>query len=105
GWLELIPYWIVVLVIGRDLIIVGGALVYTRLVGRPEMAPTRISKFNTTAQITFMISILMALAGVALPAWWIWTWLAIVVVTTLWSGVDYVWRWGGRALSEFKEKE
>ncbi len=105
GWLGLIPLWIVVLVLGRDLLIVGGALAYSQLVRRPEMAPTRISKFNTAAQIIFMLSVLTALSGVALPAWWIWSWLALVALTTLWSGVDYVWHWSARAISEHKEKE
>lgn len=103
GWLDLLPLWVVSLVIGRDLIIIGGALAYTHLVKRPEMAPTRISKFNTAAQIIFMLSILTMLAGVDLPYGWIIAWLAIMVTTTLWSGVDYVWRWSSRALKEHKE--
>lgn len=105
GLLGLIPSWIVVLVIGRDLLIIGGALAYNQLVERPEMTPTRISKFNTAAQIIFMLSVLTALAGVALPLWWLWSWLAIVVLTTLWSGIDYVWHWSARAIIEHKEKE
>lgn len=105
GWLDLIPHWIVVLVIGRDLIIITGVLAYAHLVNRPEMAPTRISKFNTAAQIVFILSVLTALSGVALASWWLWAWLATMVVTTLWSGIDYVWRWSSRAYSEHKEKE
>jgi len=104
GWLQLIPLWIVVLVIGRDLIILGGALAYTHLVKRPEMAPSRISKFNTAAQIIFMLSVLTALSGVDLPHWWVRAWLAIMVTTTVWSGSDYVWRWSNRALREHKEQ-
>lgn len=104
GWLDLIPLWITVLVIGRDLIIVGGALAYTHLVHRPEMAPSRISKFNTAIQIIFMLSVLLVLAGLALPQWWLKISLAIMVTTTLWSGIDYVWRWSGRAVKEHKEK-
>jgi cardiolipin synthase len=104
GWLDLIPVWIVTLVIGRDLIIVGGALAYARLVKRPEMAPSRISKFNTAAQIIFVLSVLTSLSGLDLPQWWLMSWLAIMVTTTLWSGTDYVWRWSNRAISEHKEQ-
>lgn len=103
GWLELLPLWIVALVIGRDLIIVGGALVYSRLVAVPEMAPSGISKFNTVAQIVFMLSVLLSRAGAALPDLWISAWAAIMVATTLWSGGDYVWRWGNKVLDERKE--
>lgn len=105
GWLDLIPLWIVALVLGRDLIIVGGALVYSRLVERPEMAPSRISKFNTVAQIVFVLSVLLSLSGVALPNLWIWGWATVMVVATLWSGGDYVWRWGNKALHEHKEQQ
>lgn len=104
GWLDLIPLWIVALVIGRDLIIITGALAYAHLVSRPEMAPTRISKFNTAAQIIFMISVLTVLAGLELPQWWLKGWLVIMVTATLWSGIDYVWRWSSRAVKEHKEK-
>lgn len=104
GWIHELPFWIVALVIGRDLIIIGGALAYTHLVSRPEMAPTRISKFNTAAQIIFMLSVLTALAGAGLPQWWLKGWLAIMVTTTLWSGIDYVWRWSNRAVKERKEE-
>jgi len=102
GWLELLPLWIVALVIGRDLIIITGALAYAHLVSRPEMAPTRISKFNTAVQIIFMSSVLLALANIPLPQWWLTGCLALMVTTTVWSGIDYVWRWSSRAV---KEKE
>lgn len=104
GWLDLLPLWIVALVIGRDLIIITGALAYAHLVSRPEMAPTRISKFNTAVQIVFMLSMLIALAGAGLPQWWLKGWLVVMVITTLWSGIDYVWRWSSRASKEHKEK-
>lgn len=104
SWLDLLPHWITALVIGRDLIIITGALAYAHLVRRPEMAPTRISKFNTVAQIIFMVSVLTDMAGVDLPNAWIMAWLVLVVATTLWSGVDYVWRWSSRAVKEHKEE-
>lgn len=97
GWLDLLSPWIVALVIGRDLIIIGGALAYRYLVARPEMAPTKISKFNTLAQIVFVLSVLSQLSVIELPHWWLNGWLIIMVITTLWSGIDYVWHWGRRA--------
>lgn len=105
GWLDLLPLWIVALVIGRDLFIITGAMAYAHLVSSPEMAPTPISKFNTAAQIIFMLSVLTSLAGVNLPHWWLFVWMAVMVTTTLWSGVDYVWRWSSRAIKEQKGKE
>jgi len=103
GWLDLLPIWLVALVIGRDVIIIGGVLVYSHVVERPEMSPSRISKLNTLAQIVFVLSVLSVLAGIALPHWWITGWLTVMVVTILWSGVDYVWRWSHQAMEKREE--
>ena len=42
-----LPFWLVLTVGFRDLLIVGGYLVYTSLIGPVAMRPTYLSKFNT----------------------------------------------------------
>ncbi len=59
----LIPLWLTLTVIARDLMIVFGLSLYRYFVGVPEPKPTRISKFNTTLQL--------ALSG--LDYWIIWS--------------------------------
>src|SRR5688500_6922928 len=44
--LDHLPFWLVLSVVFRDLIIVGGYLVYTSVVGTIQMQPSRLSKFN-----------------------------------------------------------
>lgn len=93
GWLQLLPLWLVGAVILRDLVIVSGALVYHFRIERLEAAPTLVSKLNTLAQILLVIAIMFSQAVHELPFLWMDALLYSVLVTTLWSGMDYVWRW------------
>ncbi len=93
----LIPFWLVVLVILRDVIIIGGALAYGRRCGDLVMEPSIISKINTLLQIVLGLGVIVGAAGLALPLWLFGGLITAVAVTTVWSGTDYVWRWGRRA--------
>ncbi len=97
GWLQWIPLWLVGVVILRDLVIVGGALVYNFRIERVEAAPSMLSKLNTVTQIVLVLAVMFSQAVKALPFLWMDVLLYCVLVTTLWSGVDYVWRWSRRA--------
>jgi cardiolipin synthase len=98
GWLQLIPLWLVGVVILRDMVIVSGALVYNFRIERLEAEPTMVSKLNTVTQIMLVLAILFSRAVTALPFLWMDVLLYSVLMTTLWSGFDYVWRWSRRAL-------
>ena len=98
-----IPVWLVVIVIVRDLVILGGALVYRLLFEYVEIAPTFISKANTAMQIVMLIVVLVRLlevetvspiAALLLDPWG----FALVAVLGIASGVDYVITWGYRAV-------
>ena len=54
-WLGWVPVWFTAIVVGRDLIIVGGTIVYHRLVEPIEGDPTQTSKLNTVLQILFLL--------------------------------------------------
>lgn len=98
GILGLIPVWLVVLVVGRDMVIVAGALAYHYRVGRFELHPTILSKLNTLAQILLVLAVLAAGSVLPLPGWVIDAFAYTVLVTTLLSGLGYVWTWSQRAL-------
>lgn len=89
-----VPFWLMLTVAFRDLLIVGGYLVYTSLHGAVRMQPTRLSKFNTLAQIVLVVLILAHEAmGWAMPVLiegMVW----LVAATTVASGAHYVWVWG-----------
>ena len=56
-----IPRWLVILVVSRDILIVGGIML-SWLVGRPlKIRPLLVSKLNTVAQIMFACVVLGSL--------------------------------------------
>jgi cardiolipin synthase len=62
GVLEYLPSWLVILVVSRDVLIIG-AVMLSWIMGRPvEMAPVMTSKVNTTAQILLVVFVLADLA-------------------------------------------
>ncbi len=62
GLVKILPAWLVLIVITRDVLIVGGVLL-AWLIDRPLiMKPLWISKINTVAQIAFVGLVLGALA-------------------------------------------
>jgi cardiolipin synthase len=97
GWLNQIPLWLVGVVILRDLVIVSGALVYHYRIERLDAEPSMVSKLNTFAQILLVLAVMFSAAVQVLPYLWMDVLLYSVLVTTLWSGIDYVWRWSRRA--------
>lgn len=97
AWLGLLPVWLVAAVVGRDLLILAGAVSFHFLVGKYEMEPTAVSKLNTLSQIVLGVLVVFSAGVYALPAALL-DWLVLLVLaTTIVSGLDYVWTWGVRA--------
>ena len=88
--LGLVPVWLAVAVVLRDLVIGGGAAVYRWLFGPLEGHPTRPSKLNTVLQLAYVLAVVGNAATPAVPPALIVTLGAAVLVTTVVSGVDYV---------------
>jgi cardiolipin synthase len=97
AWLGLLPAWLVAVVLGRDVMIVGGALVYHYTVHPFDLAPTRISKVNTVLQITLVLAVMLKLSLLPLPEWSISGLIYLALIFTVWSWLDYVWTWSARA--------
>ena len=92
-----IPFWLAVVVILRDVVIVTGAMAYNFIVKPVQGEPTRISKLNTALQLLFLLFVLSR-AGFDWPDMISITILgAAILVTVVVSGVDYVWLWSRRA--------
>lgn len=96
-YLGKIPVWLTSIVILRDLVIMGGAILYHYLVQPVEGEPSRVSKLNTTLQLLFLMFVISRAAfewpdPVSLTVVG-----AAMYVTVVISGVDYVLRWSSRA--------
>ncbi len=90
---NLIPRWLVILVVSRDILIVGG-IILAWLVGNPlKIKPLLVSKLNTVAQIVFACVVLGSLGfnyewpTVTLVL------MGLVAVLTLLSVAAYVAEW------------
>lgn len=58
GLLKVLPAWLVIIVVSRDVLIVG-AVVLSRLMDHPvKMSPLMVSKVNTAAQVIFVVAVL-----------------------------------------------
>lgn len=88
--LGLVPLWLAVIVVLRDLVIGIGAAVYQRLFGPLDGRPTRPSKINTVVQICYVLCVVGHAATPLLPAALVTTLGAAAFVTTVVSGTDYV---------------
>lgn len=101
GWHNVLPLWLVVLVILRDLIIVLGTLLYQRYIGEAKLKPLFISKLNTAFQILLVLTAMFSQiinVNILVIDGLIW----LVVVTTFTSGYAYINEWGRRAWSIIK---
>jgi cardiolipin synthase (CMP-forming) len=86
-----LPAWLAILVVFRDLLIVGGVVVLAVLGHAIAIRPLYISKVNTVMQIVLIgITLLQGGFGFAIPGLAeMLTWC--VVATTFGSGAAYVW--------------
>ena len=93
AFLGLIPVWLAVIVILRDVVIVSGSFIYHYLVERLEGSPSTISKLNTALEFTFLVLVMMR-AGFGWPDDIAITVTgAAVLITVVISGFDYVAGW------------
>jgi cardiolipin synthase len=88
-----IPRWLVILVVSRDIMIVG-AVIISWLFGKPvPMKPLMVSKLNTVAQVGFAALVLGALGFGFAPAPYDLILMVMVTVLTLVSVSLYLVEW------------
>lgn len=96
-WTEQLPLWLLLLILGRDLIIVIGALLYHYLISHYEIKPSLLGKACTMTQIVFVLTVIINLAGWPMPDWAIEYGLYFVAFITAFSGLHYLIAWGIKA--------
>lgn len=96
GFVERIDIWLVILVVSRDVMIVGGVILAYVLAHPFRADPSFLSKINTTVQIVF-IGYILARFGLGwglVDGTWIVDGLAIATAaTTVISGAGYMVDW------------
>jgi len=93
----LVPVWLFVLILVRDLIVAFGALAYHFMFEEFHGSPPFSSKLNTTFQIIYLVMLISSQGIINIPANWIEFVLYSVAATTAISGLEYIWVWGLKA--------
>jgi cardiolipin synthase len=97
-FLEELPRWFAIIVVSRDVFLLGGALIIYMFSGRMSFPPSFLGKATTLFQIATVLvamldNLLPAVKSVVLP-------LAVATLgLTAASGIDYVYR-GARLLGD-----
>ena len=100
AWLHCSPPWLTAMVLARDAIIVLGAVSYRALLGPVAAEPSAVSKLNTLCQIAYLLAVIAAQQYSRPAAWIILALGALVFVTVVVSGIDYVLVYGARAAAQ-----
>jgi len=91
--LDHLPFWLMLTVAFRDLLIVSGYLVYTSMVGPVQMRPSWLSKLNTFMQIALIVVILAQQAMQLIYPLVVDVLIYAVLLTTVASSLHYLWTW------------
>ena len=96
GRIEFLPLWVVIMVVSRDVLIIGGAILFHTMNHSLKPEPLMVSKLNTVAQIVLAATVLGELSmgadwhmAVTMLIW-------AVAATTLASGGSYIVQWSRR---------
>jgi len=93
GLSERLPAWLVILVVFRDVLIIGGYLLAATLSAPIETKPLAVSKLNTALQIA-LIAVALGRLGLGVRDYGLTTALVYAVaLTTVLSGGGYLVRW------------
>ena len=104
----LVPPWLAAVAVSRDVIISAGAIVYNSLYGDPQGNPTSISKLNTLCQVGYVLLVVGTQAVDIVPERLVWLAVtvlgAMVFVTTVVSGIDYVLTYSRKAIAANRQR-
>lgn len=101
---DLLPIWLMVIVISRDLIILSGAVIYNFFIEKIEIKPLFISKVNTAFQIILVLIIALKLANIQTPLWLFNAMIVLTTLSTLISGISYVTIWSRSMINNRNNK-
>ncbi|HEX3603557.1 MAG TPA: CDP-alcohol phosphatidyltransferase family protein [Steroidobacteraceae bacterium] len=97
SFMNLVPLWLMIAAVARDVVIVSGAAAYRIVIGPLTAHPSFVSKVNTLCQAAYILAV-VSRAKFMMPPDWVVTWLgALVFATVAVSGIDYVLVYGRRA--------
>ena len=100
-WQGIIPFWLTIVVLAREVVILLGAVVYRCLFKELEIAPLTVSKINTALQVLLLVLVVIGLANpeagrvlqTIIDPYGYWLIAAFAII----SGATYVFVWSKKA--------
>lgn len=91
AYLRILPVWLAILVVSRDVIIVFGSLLLHLTTGSLRIIPTKMGKVTTTVQVMVVsFGLLVNLTGWGVVE--LWTFVVVGAGFTALSGFQYIYR-------------
>jgi len=103
GYQSHLPSWLVILVVSRDIMIVGGSLLLLVLTDDFAVDPLVVSKINTVMQIILVAVVLITIGGALQDHGAVTLLIYLVAATTLASGAAYLVTWWRRLVDTLGE--
>ncbi|MDD5329795.1 MAG: CDP-alcohol phosphatidyltransferase family protein [Sulfuricella sp.] len=97
---DLLPLWLVLLIVARDVVIVAGAVSFRLRFGHLDMAPLPAGKASTFAQIGLILLVLLQAASWLDASAWLPALHVLTGAVAVASGAQYVAVWGSKALRQ-----
>lgn len=98
---DIIPKWLLILILTRDVLIVTGATFYHFAIVKVDKAePSLLSKFNTALQILLVVVLLAHYSIFEFNVIFINALIYLVTFFTVSSGLHYIYYWGRKALNK-----
>jgi len=96
----LLPFWLFVLIMGRDVMLVGGAALYRWWFGPFDVQPSLLGKLSTFIQVLLILSLLVHVATGLMSDEQIRFMIFTCATVTVLSGAHYLFVWVRKAINE-----
>jgi cardiolipin synthase len=96
-WLGYVPGWLLIIIVLRDAVIIGGALAYRQRFGHLEITPTWLGKLHTLLEFVMILLVLANIAQFLPLSAWLSPLFGLLAFTATGSAAQYVWIWMQKA--------
>lgn len=96
-WQSLIPLWLTLSLLSRDILIILGAMAYRRLTGHVQITPTWLGKTHIALEFAVLCLVLANAASIFSIVSVLPDLFKLLFATSVLSAMQYVWIWGRKA--------